>query len=104
MLKAIGSSEFTGCSPAFCEQNGLRHKAMVEIHKLRKQITHEVNHAFGREVCEVNGALKPPSDLEAKHLRQIAAAGFFDHVARRIPENEKEKNDKTMRHAYKVRR
>ncbi|CAN8016211.1 unnamed protein product [Ixodes persulcatus] len=42
LLKAVGASEFVGCSPSFCEQHGLRYKAMVEIRKLRIQLTNEL--------------------------------------------------------------
>ena len=43
MLNAVGASEYAGCIPKFCEKNHLRHKAMVEIHKLRLQLTNEGN-------------------------------------------------------------
>lgn len=36
---AVGACEFAGCSPKFCEDNGLRYKAMVEIRRLRGQLT-----------------------------------------------------------------
>lgn len=36
---AVGACEFAGCSPKFCENNGLRYKAMVEIRRLRGQLT-----------------------------------------------------------------
>ena len=39
ILRAVGACEFAGCSEKFCKDNGLRHKAMVEIRKLRIQLT-----------------------------------------------------------------
>lgn len=36
---AVGACEFAGCTPRFCENSGLRYKAMVEIRKLRGQLT-----------------------------------------------------------------
>ena len=39
ILRAVGASEFAVCSEKFCKDNGLRHKAMVEIRKLRMQLT-----------------------------------------------------------------
>lgn len=36
---AVGACEFAGCTPKFCEDNGLRYKAMVEIRRLRGQLT-----------------------------------------------------------------
>ena len=39
MLKAVGSCEYEGCTPAFCEAHGIRLKAMKEVRKLRVQLT-----------------------------------------------------------------
>lgn len=36
---AVGACEFAGCTPKFCEENGLRYKAMLEIRRLRGQLT-----------------------------------------------------------------
>lgn len=36
---AVGACEYAGCSPQFCESNGLRYKAMLEIRRLRGQLT-----------------------------------------------------------------
>ncbi|KAI1292042.1 putative ATP-dependent RNA helicase kurz [Halotydeus destructor] len=98
LLKAIGSSEFAGYTAAFCERNGLRHKAIVEVHKLRKQLTNEVNALHKSKT--IDDKLTPPSDLQSKHLRQVLLTGFCDHVARRIPNHEKDMRDKTMKNAY----
>lgn len=38
-LKASGAAEFAGGTPAFCELNGLRFKAISEVRKLRVQLT-----------------------------------------------------------------
>lgn len=39
LLKAVGACEYSGCSEEFCRRNRLRLKAMVEIRKLRQQLT-----------------------------------------------------------------
>ena len=39
LLKAVGSCEFEGCTPAFCDKYGIRIKAMREVRKLRMQLT-----------------------------------------------------------------
>jgi len=39
MLKAVGSCEYEGCTPTFCEKHGIRLKAMKEVRKLRMQLT-----------------------------------------------------------------
>lgn len=36
---AVGACEYAGCTPKFCEDNGLRYKAMLEIRRLRGQLT-----------------------------------------------------------------
>lgn len=36
---AVGACEYSGCSPQFCEASGLRYKAMMEIRRLRGQLT-----------------------------------------------------------------
>jgi hypothetical protein len=36
---AVGACEYAGCSPQFCQANGLRYKAMLEIRRLRGQLT-----------------------------------------------------------------
>ncbi len=38
-LGAVGACEFAGCPQQFCEENGLRYKAMLEIRRLRGQLT-----------------------------------------------------------------
>lgn len=46
LIKAIGAAEYAGSKGKlipFCEENGLRHKAIVEIKKLRQQLTNEIN-------------------------------------------------------------
>jgi len=46
LIRAIGAAEFQGSKGkllSFCENNGLRHKAVIEIRKLRQQLTNEIN-------------------------------------------------------------
>lgn len=39
LLRAIGACEYAGCTQDFCRKNGLRLKAMLEVRKLRQQLT-----------------------------------------------------------------
>jgi len=39
LLRGVGAWEFAGSRVDFCERSGLRHKAMMEIRKLRQQLT-----------------------------------------------------------------
>ena len=43
LLKAVGAAEYAGCTQAFCEQHGIRYKAMLEVRKLRAQLTNSGN-------------------------------------------------------------
>uniref|UniRef100_A0A0K0DDJ3 RNA helicase n=1 Tax=Angiostrongylus cantonensis TaxID=6313 RepID=A0A0K0DDJ3_ANGCA len=77
LMRAVGCSE--------CTMHGLRHKAMLEIRKLRTQLTNIVNTSFKQPTDVVmDPYLPPPSDLQAKLLRQIMVAGLADHIARRV--------------------
>ena len=38
ILRAVGAYEFASDPEQFCESNGLRYNAMVEIRKLRSQL------------------------------------------------------------------
>lgn len=84
MLRAIGSAEFTGCSPRFCQSSGLRYKAIVEVRKLRVQLTNAVNGINPDAKLYVDPKMKPPSPTQSKILRQIILACFGDNVARRM--------------------
>ena len=39
LLRAVGACEYAGCTQDFCRKNGLRRKAMLEVRKLRQQLT-----------------------------------------------------------------
>lgn len=46
LLTAVGAAEYEGSTEkilSFCEENGLRYKALMEIRKLRQQLTNEIN-------------------------------------------------------------
>ncbi|KAK6483668.1 putative ATP-dependent RNA helicase DHX37 [Huso huso] len=100
MLGAVGACEYAGCTPKFCEDNGLRYKAMVEIRRLRGQLTTAVNAVCSEAGLFVDPKMKPPMDSQVTFLRQIALAGLGDHLARRVqPE---EVLDPKWRNAYKT--
>ncbi|XP_070571551.1 probable ATP-dependent RNA helicase DHX37 [Ptychodera flava] len=99
LLSAVGASEFGGMSAAFCGSHGMRYKAMVEIRRLRRQLTNAVNAVDSECGLFVDPNMKPPTLLQIKLLRQIALAGMADHVARRLPSDEQSKDTKN---AYKA--
>jgi len=39
LLNAVLSCDLDACTPEFCISHGLRHKAMIEVRKLRRQLT-----------------------------------------------------------------
>ena len=85
MLKAIGASEFSAGSASFSLSHGISHKAMCEVHRLRRQLTTEVNRLFAlKSAGAVSPTLSPPNQTSAMHLRQIALVGFYDQVARSV--------------------
>uniref|UniRef100_A0A8C7YRA4 RNA helicase n=1 Tax=Oryzias sinensis TaxID=183150 RepID=A0A8C7YRA4_9TELE len=88
MLGAVGACEFAGCSPKFCEDNGLRYKAMVEIRRLRGQLTNAVNAVCPEVGVFVDPKMTPPTEHQVVCLRQIVLAGLGDHLARRVQEEE----------------
>ena len=47
LLKCVGASEYADCSPKFCREHGLRQRALLEIRKLRFQLT---NTGLSREI------------------------------------------------------
>uniref|UniRef100_A0AAV2MNM6 Ubiquitin recognition factor in ER-associated degradation protein 1 n=1 Tax=Knipowitschia caucasica TaxID=637954 RepID=A0AAV2MNM6_KNICA len=83
MLGAVGACEFAGCTPKFCEENGLRYKAMVEIRRLRGQLTNAVNAVCPDVGVFVDPKMSPPTEHQVVCLRQIVLAGLGDHLARR---------------------
>lgn len=88
LLKAVGGAEYANSQnklEKFCSENGLRQKALLEIRKLRLQLTGEVKMNVPDANVNVDPQLPPPSDLQTKLLRQILLAGLGDQVARKIP-------------------
>nr|XP_015099253.1 probable ATP-dependent RNA helicase DHX37 [Vicugna pacos] len=100
LLGAVGSCEYAGCSPQFCEANGLRYKAMMEIRRLRGQLTTAVNAVCPEAGLFVDPKMQPPSESQVTYLRQIVTAGLGDHLARRV-QSEDLLDDK-WKNAYKT--
>ncbi|NXN13540.1 DHX37 helicase, partial [Indicator maculatus] len=100
MLGAVGACEYAGCSRQFCEENGLRYKAMLEVRRLRGQLTTAVNSVCTDAGLYVDPKMKPPTEAQATYLRQIVLAGLGDHVARRV--QAEELLDEKWKNAYKT--
>ncbi|XP_010011598.1 PREDICTED: probable ATP-dependent RNA helicase DHX37 [Nestor notabilis] len=100
MLGAVGACEYAGCTWKFCEENGLRYKAMQEIRRLRGQLTTAVNSVCTDAGLYVDPKMKPPTEAQATYLRQIVLAGLGDHIARRV--QAEELLDDKWKNAYKT--
>ncbi|XP_072034599.1 probable ATP-dependent RNA helicase DHX37 [Amphiura filiformis] len=88
LLGAVGATEYSGCTPPFCTSHGLRYKAMIEIRRLRRQLTNAVNAVNPKCGVFVNPKMPPPSQTQINMLRQIVLAGLAHHVARRMSEDQ----------------
>ncbi|XP_008191976.1 probable ATP-dependent RNA helicase kurz [Tribolium castaneum] len=100
LLRAVGAAEFANTQnrlEQFCHANGLRHKAVLEIRKLRLQLTNEIKANVPEADVVVDPALAPPTDLQAKLLRQILLAGMGDQIAKKI-----ESEDKKFKYGYQA--
>ncbi|NXO03249.1 DHX37 helicase, partial [Rhinopomastus cyanomelas] len=100
MLGAVGACEYAGCTRQFCEENGLRYKAMLEIRRLRGQLTTAVNSVCADAGLYVDPKMKPPTEAQVTYLRQIVLAGLGDHIARRV--QAEELLDDKWKNAYKT--
>uniref|UniRef100_A0A8C2FP25 Activating signal cointegrator 1 complex subunit 3 n=1 Tax=Cyprinus carpio TaxID=7962 RepID=A0A8C2FP25_CYPCA len=100
LLGAVGACEFAGCTHQFCEENGLRYKAMLEIRRLRGQLTNAVNAVCSDAGVYVDNQMAPPTESQVLCLRQIVLAGLGDHIARRV--QAEELLDPKWRNGYKT--
>ena len=105
LLRAVGAAEFSGDVDAFCSANGIRGKALKEVRKLRVQLTNETNLILpaGSTPVVVDPKMQPPSDAQAKLLRQILLAGLSDHVARKIQTHEIKELEDRRKYKYAYR-
>ncbi|XP_021113315.1 probable ATP-dependent RNA helicase DHX37 isoform X2 [Heterocephalus glaber] len=100
LLGAVGACEYAGCAREFCEANGLRFKAMLEVRRLRGQLTTAVNAVSPEAGLFVDPKMEPPTKSQVTYLRQIVTAGLGDHLARRV--QSEELLDDKWRNAYKT--
>ncbi|CAH2295731.1 probable ATP-dependent RNA helicase DHX37 [Pelobates cultripes] len=100
MLGAVGACEYSGLTPKFCENNGLRYKAMMEVRRLRGQLTTTVNSLCSDVQLFLDPKMSPPTESQVTYLRQIVMSGLGDHIARRI--SSEEMLDEKWKNAYKT--
>lgn len=97
MLRAIIETDASECSSKFCSQNGLRVKAMLEIHKLRHQLIKEVNKNLETPLLKPDYTLRKPTEAQARNLRQLIYSSHVDRIAVKITD------DKSLKHAYETK-
>ncbi|KAF7865882.1 hypothetical protein EAF04_006047 [Stromatinia cepivora] len=81
LLQAVGEFAHEP-TEAWCASHYVRYKTLKEISQLRRQITDLLRTnipAFA--ALKYEEKLAPPSAKQVKALKQMVAAGFFDHVA-----------------------
>merc|ERR1719154_4526 len=88
LVQAVIAAERNGYCPEFCSSVGLRHKAMMEIRRLRKQLAGEVGKVLPGEKDLLQLNLQPPDQTQARLLQQLLLAGSPNMVARRVPVEE----------------
>ncbi|KAJ8711067.1 hypothetical protein PYW07_008309 [Mythimna separata] len=112
LLRAVGAAEYAyskGEEEIFCAKYGLREKGIKEIRKLRKQLTSEINLSVAGVDVTVDPAMQPPSDAQARLLRQLLLCGLGDQVGKKIGLDEVKQGWSTasiqhVRHAAAQRR
>ena len=97
LIQAVIAAEKAGYDPEACAHLGLRHKGVQEIRRLRRQLAGEVVQV----VPDKRGAgdllsapLTPPDQTQARLLQQLLLAGSPYMVARRLPQEEEERQAK----------
>ena len=96
--KSVGDYKATYLK--FCEQYGIRHKAIIEARKLRKQLVNTINLIFPGLNISIDPLMPPPSQEQAKLLRQIVLSGLVDKIAKRYDYAINGKDGKEIKNAY----
>ncbi|RKP13101.1 P-loop containing nucleoside triphosphate hydrolase protein, partial [Piptocephalis cylindrospora] len=88
VLNVIGAFECGGADETFCQENFVRYKAMLEIRKLRAQLSHIVQTHLpaSAKAAIMDPGMAPPSTKQAELLRQVLLVGYIDQVAIRKSE------------------
>ncbi|XP_014283123.1 probable ATP-dependent RNA helicase kurz [Halyomorpha halys] len=89
LLRSVGAAEYAnscGKLEEFCNEHRIRLKGIIEARKIRIQLTNEINLLNPELNLPVNPKLKPPTDTQARLLRQIVLSGMLDQVARKVDE------------------
>lgn len=70
LLRAVGAAEYSKEKlEEFCARNGLRHKAIIEVRKLRVQLTNQINLSIPEFNLIIDPNMKPPTDTQVRNSR-----------------------------------
>ncbi|XP_053617052.1 probable ATP-dependent RNA helicase kurz [Plodia interpunctella] len=103
LLRVVGAAEhahFRGEEELFCAKYGLREKAIKEIRKIRKQLTSEINLSVAGVDAAIDPEMKPPTDNQARLLRQLVLSGLGDQVGRKIALDEVKQGEDKRKFKY----
>ena len=81
LLGAVAAASKASWCPQYCASVGIRHKAVQEFRRLRRQLASEVGRVSGEAELGV-GELAVPTPGQARLLAQLLLAGSPDRVAR----------------------
>lgn len=84
LLRAVLEADTHNNSQQYCDQHGLRQKGLLNVRKLRRQLTNEVNMIVPDANIPMDPGLKLPSKDQCCAMRQLVLSGSVDRVARRI--------------------
>jgi ATP-dependent RNA helicase DHX37/DHR1 len=103
LLTVVGAWSHSRGRTEFSAKTGLQPRAMREVTRLRQQLTNSVNMICPDLNLVIDPSLAPPTEAQARHLRQIVLAGLGDHVARKISTDNMSAEDKRkLRFSYQV--
>lgn len=105
ILIALGALEFESDSKKvteFCDRYGVRYKSVIEARKLRHQLVNVIN-CLRRNDLAIDPNIKPPTEVQAKCIRQIIMSAMPDRLARLKVENqaaETTHSEKSLKNSY----
>ncbi|KAK9876121.1 hypothetical protein WA026_011238 [Henosepilachna vigintioctopunctata] len=103
LLKALCGAEVAysqGKLEQYCDDCGLRSKAVSEIRKLRLQLSKEVAlNQIDMDIV-VEPQLAPPNEAHAKLLRQILLCGLGDQIAKKMTLDEVPQGENKTKYKY----
>lgn len=103
ILIALGALEYetdAKKTAEFCERFGIRSKSVIEARKLRRQLVNAIN-CLQKFDLVIDPTMKPPSETQAKLLRQIVMSAMPDRLARlKIESQDSLASEKGLKNAY----